>query len=47
LAKQFIRQAHAAGQVRILTKKPLQPDEEEIAANSRSASAKLRAAERL
>jgi 16S rRNA (cytosine1402-N4)-methyltransferase len=47
LAKRFLRQAHDEGQVRILTKKPLQPDEAEIAANSRSASAKLRAAERL
>jgi 16S rRNA (cytosine1402-N4)-methyltransferase len=47
LAKLFLRQAHAEGRLRILTKKPLQPDPSEIAANPRSASAKLRAAARL
>jgi 16S rRNA (cytosine1402-N4)-methyltransferase len=47
IVKQCFRQAQAAGQVRLLTKKPLRPDVAEIAANPRSASAKLRAAERI
>jgi 16S rRNA (cytosine1402-N4)-methyltransferase len=46
LVKQFLRDAERAGRVRILTKRPIQPSDAEIAANPRAASAKLRAAER-
>ena len=46
LAKTFFKDQQRAGRLRILTKKPLQPSEAEIAANPRAASAKLRAAER-
>jgi 16S rRNA (cytosine1402-N4)-methyltransferase len=47
LIKTFLRDAQRAGRVRILTKRPIQPSEAEIAANPRAASAKLRAAERI
>ena len=47
LVKHFIREHARAGQLRILTKKPISPTAEEIAANPRAASAKLRAAEKL
>jgi 16S rRNA (cytosine1402-N4)-methyltransferase len=47
LVKNFLRDQQRAGRVRILTKRPLQPSPEEIAANPRAASAKLRAAERV
>jgi 16S rRNA (cytosine1402-N4)-methyltransferase len=47
LVKTFLRAEQHAGRLRILTKKPLQPSAEEIAANPRAASAKLRAAERV
>lgn len=47
LVKRFLRSEQQAGRVRLLTKKPVQASEEEVAANSRAASAKLRAAERI
>lgn len=47
MVKQFFVAERQAGRVRILTKKPLRPSEEEIAANPRAASAKLRVCERL
>ena len=46
LVKQFFVAERQAGHVRILTKKPLRPGEEEVAANRRAASAKLRVCER-
>jgi len=46
LVKTFFRERQRAGELRILTRKPLQPRDVEIAANPRAASAKLRAAER-
>ncbi len=46
LVKHFLRDEKQAGRVRILTKRPILPNETEIAANPRAASAKLRAAER-
>jgi 16S rRNA (cytosine1402-N4)-methyltransferase len=46
LVKQFFVAERQAGRVRILTKKPLRPSDEEIAANPRAASAKLRVCER-
>lgn len=47
LIKRFLRSEQQAGRVRILTKKPVQASKQETAANSRAASAKLRAAERV
>ena len=46
MVKQAFRSAEQAGLVKILTKKPLSPAAEELTANPRSRSAKLRAAER-
>jgi 16S rRNA (cytosine1402-N4)-methyltransferase len=46
LVKQAFRQAEQTGVVNVLTKKPITPAEEEIAANPRSRSAKMRAVER-
>ncbi|OGX13662.1 MAG: 16S rRNA (cytosine(1402)-N(4))-methyltransferase [Omnitrophica WOR_2 bacterium RIFCSPLOWO2_02_FULL_63_16] len=46
LVKQAFRQGAQAGRLRVLTKKPVRPSAEEAAANPRSRSAKLRAAER-
>ena len=47
LTKRFLRDAERAGRVRVLTKRPIQAGDAEIAANPRAASAKLRAAERM
>jgi 16S rRNA (cytosine1402-N4)-methyltransferase len=46
IVKSFLREQRDAGRLALLTRKPLRPDQNEIAANPRSASAKLRAAER-
>jgi 16S rRNA (cytosine1402-N4)-methyltransferase len=46
LVKQAFRSAEQAGDVRILTKKPVTPADEELARNPRSRSAKLRAVEK-
>ena len=45
LVKQAFRQAEQIGVVNVLTKKPITPAEEEIAANPRSRSAKMRVVE--
>jgi 16S rRNA (cytosine1402-N4)-methyltransferase len=45
--KQSLRSAEQAGLVRIITRKPLTPADDELAANPRSRSAKLRVAERV
>jgi 16S rRNA (cytosine1402-N4)-methyltransferase len=47
MVKQFFAAERQAGRVQIVTKKPLRPDDEEIAANPRAASAKLRVCERV
>jgi 16S rRNA (cytosine1402-N4)-methyltransferase len=47
IVKQGFRAAEQAGLVRVVTKKPTCPEDEEIAANPRSRSAKLRAIERI
>jgi 16S rRNA (cytosine1402-N4)-methyltransferase len=47
LVKRFLRSEQQAGRVRLLTRKPVRASEQEIAVNSRAASAKLRAAERI
>ena len=46
LVKQAFRSAEQTGQLAVLTKKPLSPADDEIAANPRSRSAKLRVAQR-
>lgn len=46
LGKHYFRQAQQAGLVAILTKKPLRPAADEVTANPRARSAKLRAAEK-
>jgi 16S rRNA (cytosine1402-N4)-methyltransferase len=45
--KQAFRSAEQAGLLKVLTKKPLSPADDELAQNPRSRSAKLRAAERI
>ena len=47
LVKDFLRAQQSLDQVKILTKKPVLPNEQEILANSRSRSAKMRAGERM
>ncbi len=47
LVKQAFRSAERTGQLAVLTKKPLTPADEEVAANPRSRSAKLRVAQRI
>lgn len=47
MAKETFRKLEKEGKMRILTKKPLTPSEEEQRKNSRSRSAKLRCAERV
>lgn len=44
IVKHFLRQRKQAGEVEILTKRPLRPGDDEVERNPRSASAKLRAA---
>lgn len=46
IVKQSFRSAEQTGLMKIITKKPLSPSEEEITANPRSRSAKLRVAEK-
>lgn len=45
IVKNFVRAAQERGVLRILTPKPLRPDENELRSNPRSRSARLRAAE--
>ncbi|MEK7523961.1 MAG: 16S rRNA (cytosine(1402)-N(4))-methyltransferase RsmH, partial [Patescibacteria group bacterium] len=47
IAKNMFRDGKKEGTLSVLTKKPLEPEEEEVAANRRSRSAKLRAAEKI
>jgi 16S rRNA (cytosine1402-N4)-methyltransferase len=47
LVKHFLVAERQAGRLHIVTKKPLRPGDDELAANPRAASAKLRVAERL
>jgi len=47
LVKQQFRQLKENGRIRILTKKPFRPKADECKVNTRSRSAKLRAAERI
>jgi 16S rRNA (cytosine1402-N4)-methyltransferase len=46
LVKQAFRSAEQTGAVRVLTKKPVGPSDDEVAGNPRSRSAKLRVVER-
>jgi 16S rRNA (cytosine1402-N4)-methyltransferase len=46
MVKQAFREYERAGQFRVLTKHVIQPSAAEVAANPRSRSAKLRAAEK-
>jgi 16S rRNA (cytosine1402-N4)-methyltransferase len=46
IVKNFFKESSESGQLKILTKKPIVPDEEEIKNNPRSRSSKLRIAEK-
>ena len=46
IVKHYFREQKQENRVRILTKRPLRASDEEVAENSRSASAKLRVCER-
>ena len=47
MVKQAFRSAEQGGRLKVVTKKPLSPTDEEVAANPRSRSAKLRVGERI
>ncbi len=47
IVKRFFLEQQRVGRLKILTKRPLRPSDDEIRANPRSASAKLRVAERV
>lgn len=47
IVKHYFREKEKAGILKVLTKKPVVPEEEEINKNSRARSAKLRSAEKL
>lgn len=47
IVKNFLKGEEQGGRLRVLTKKPVTPTQEEVKSNSRSRSAKLRAAEKL
>ena len=47
MVKQAFRSAEQTGQLRILTRKPVSPTDDELARNPRSRSAKLRVAEKV
>ena len=47
IAKQFLKEKEAVGQMRVITKKPTTPTVDEIKQNPRSRSAKLRVGEKL
>ena len=47
IVKNYFRELHRMGQVKLLTKKPVAPSEEEIKKNPRSRSAKLRVIEKI
>jgi 16S rRNA (cytosine1402-N4)-methyltransferase len=47
MVKQAFRSAEQGGRLKVITKKPLSPADEEVAANPRSRSAKLRVGEKV
>jgi len=47
IVKVFLRDEKRAGRLRVLTARPIRPSPEEVAANPRAASARLRVAERI
>lgn len=46
IVKRFLKEAESKGKVKLLTKKPIRPENNEVATNPRSRSAKLRAGEK-